>query len=338
MTHLKEDARFFWYSYARTKTPFYDHNRIARQQQERIEVLSQISQRRRERALRERERSPAADVDGSGLTRTGRGKKRKSREQEQSILFAKLPGELRMKIWEDVLCETGSVHVYLADHRCPHDVLKLMSATCIQPGENNPRLHDCIFNEERERTLNLLLTCKRIYAEAIDILYTSNTFFFSGTDHFQVFSRSVLPHRLEKIRRISIPVHGDPYPDRHFARSVEPSLDHYPFKIFDLFATMKGLKEVCLTINADSEPVAGTAIPGIATGPSTTTWLLQSKDNMYDLDIFGWAEQYQATACRMYGYISIEETIEVGRKFVYHTVDGLSFNDRWMSSKLLRLR
>jgi hypothetical protein len=191
MPQLKEHALYFWHTHPRIRliceiltSPilwryfvfgsgkrrvrhFYYTSRNSKYQQERMETLSRISQTRRERALRERERSPGAEGSWWRKSRKmrERKRKRKSREQEQSILFAKLPGELRMKIWEEVLCETGSVHVYLADHRSPDDVLKVMSATCTRPEEHNLRLHDCVFSEDNENkkyTINLLMTCKRM--------------------------------------------------------------------------------------------------------------------------------------------------------------------------------
>ena len=179
MGHFREDARVFWHSHPRIRNGFqvlaspisrpYQYCKSSARQRKSLKqynlteearqrqiTLSRNSQARRERALRERERSPGADASG----RDGKGKTRK--EQEQSILFAKLPGELRLKIWEEVLCETGSLHVYLAEDRYPDNVLKLMSATCTRPEERNLRLHDCIYNENKKHTIHLLLACKRM--------------------------------------------------------------------------------------------------------------------------------------------------------------------------------
>ncbi|KAF2751326.1 hypothetical protein M011DRAFT_110587 [Sporormia fimetaria CBS 119925] len=50
----------------------------------------------------------------------------------------------------------------------------------------------------------MLLTCRKLYREAIDILYANNTFTFSNPAALLIFSRSVLPRRLSRIRNIII--------------------------------------------------------------------------------------------------------------------------------------
>jgi hypothetical protein len=172
----------------------------------------------------------------------------------------------------------------------------------------------------------MVLTSTR-YAEAVDLLYSNNTLLFSGTDHFQIFCRSILPHRLDKVKKLTIPVHGDLCAYRYLARSVEPPLGWSSSYIFKLFANMKGLQKVCLTMNVGRYPTT-----------DITTWRLSCDSDPDGLGVFDEAERYQETACRFYGYIAIEETIEIDRKFVYNTVDNVLIQGRWMSGELIRLR
>lgn len=50
----------------------------------------------------------------------------------------------------------------------------------------------------------LLRTCRQLYAEAVDILYATNTFDFDHQDLFLLFARAVLPVRLEVVRRLHL--------------------------------------------------------------------------------------------------------------------------------------
>jgi hypothetical protein len=60
-----------------------------------------ISRNGRERAIVKRKRSLSVD----------RSKRRSAKLQEQSPFFCLPPAELRLKIYEMVLCETGKIHI-----------------------------------------------------------------------------------------------------------------------------------------------------------------------------------------------------------------------------------
>ncbi|PGH09180.1 hypothetical protein GX51_00934 [Blastomyces parvus] len=66
-------------------------------------------------------------------------------------------------------------------------------------------------NVPGEKLLPLVKSCRRIYLEAIDLLYTSNTFHFYHEDDFLAFSRAVLPQRMEKITSIHLHYFPDYY-------------------------------------------------------------------------------------------------------------------------------
>ncbi len=53
-------------------------------------------------------------------------------------------------------------------------------------------------------SLPLLLTCRQIYAEGIDMLYSSHMFSFSEPRLLNVFASTILPQRLHTIRKLHV--------------------------------------------------------------------------------------------------------------------------------------
>jgi hypothetical protein len=110
---------------------------LAKKQEEeqeiRDETLSNIEHNRRVRRLRGRKRD--VSVDGGW-----RRKKRGVVEQEQCVLLTKLPAELRIQVWEEVLCNAEEI--------------------CIVPGRlARDRLN---VRAERKCYLELLRTCRQM--------------------------------------------------------------------------------------------------------------------------------------------------------------------------------
>ncbi|KAF2252020.1 hypothetical protein BU26DRAFT_248751 [Trematosphaeria pertusa] len=149
-----------------------------------------IARAQRERAIQIRKRSISVDREDRRST---------TKTQNQSPLFAKLPVELRIKIYEMVLCETGQVNIIESWNR--HDPSRFYGRTCLVP---------VVYCRELARgkrctvQSNILFTCRRIYREAIDILYSGNAFIFWDRDNFILFSKTLVPHRLRKIRVICV--------------------------------------------------------------------------------------------------------------------------------------
>jgi len=54
------------------------------------------------------------------------------------------------------------------------------------------------------RLLNMLRTCRRVYTEAIVILYSHNTFDVNGPEAMISLSQTLLPHRLVAIRSLQL--------------------------------------------------------------------------------------------------------------------------------------
>jgi hypothetical protein len=56
---------------------------------------------------------------------------------------------------------------------------------------------DCLDPSPLSRAnLGLLQTCRQIYTEAVDLLYSENTFDFATAESFNSFAKTVLPRRL----------------------------------------------------------------------------------------------------------------------------------------------
>lgn len=79
------------------------------------------------------------------------GRRRRTKDQLQSSFFAKLPIELRLKIYEMVLSKTGQVHIIVGS-----DGTSLYGRTCRVPGRMCPQPSNCIVQG------NMLLTCRRM--------------------------------------------------------------------------------------------------------------------------------------------------------------------------------
>jgi hypothetical protein len=132
-----------------------------RKRRERHGALSSIAQRRRERALKSRKRSLSSD-------RSKRGKKVVAQGQSQSPFFSKFPAELRIKIYEMVLCGTGRLHIRFRPSVDGHDAMNLMSYSCLAENEHDVDHGDChsgIWERhyKQEQRISLLQTCRRAY-------------------------------------------------------------------------------------------------------------------------------------------------------------------------------
>ncbi|KAH7132611.1 hypothetical protein B0J11DRAFT_566089 [Dendryphion nanum] len=116
-------------------------------------------------------------------------------DQSQSVLMSKFPLEIRWKLYGYTLGdETIQLEIYNATLRgrmCSHI-----------PCQHNA---DCIGEQRKRRpAVALLRTCRIVYTEAIEFLYSSNTFAISPNlgEGFALplLSRLLLPQRLRQIR------------------------------------------------------------------------------------------------------------------------------------------
>ncbi|KAF2810086.1 uncharacterized protein BDZ99DRAFT_476301 [Mytilinidion resinicola] len=122
--------------------------------------------------------------------------------QSSSLLLQRLPLELRQEIWRLVL---GGSTIYF----CHADGSKFSGHVCDGPG------HACFFGgsvrtsgANRAKRLPLLLTCRQIYTEGIDLLYANTTFNIDEGPFFQdtlaELPQLLLPQRLACIRSLNL--------------------------------------------------------------------------------------------------------------------------------------
>ncbi|KAF9894052.1 hypothetical protein FE257_009025 [Aspergillus nanangensis] len=154
--------------------------------------------------------------------------------QGQSPLL-QLPVEIRLSIWEHYLgghqlhivrtnrfeSKTGRgrlVGIKCGEDPedfCAHDCwgkIVVRKAGCVADAVTpvEPRHYLGQFRDSPAEEINfvaLLLTCRLIYTETVDILYGRNTFAFDHIDSIISLSRTVLPQRLEKIRSVRLTYH-----------------------------------------------------------------------------------------------------------------------------------
>ncbi|KAI0975399.1 hypothetical protein F4678DRAFT_324756 [Xylaria arbuscula] len=144
--------------------------------------------------------------------------------------------------------------------------------------------------------LALLTTCRKIYTESIDVLYSTNTFRFplpapwDGTPHAQPrpiedFSSTILPQRLEQITRVSIGIYFPRFkvlnntltqnfpglrylelrariPTRNYAINMDPDTGALSQLVTGVRSRVAGAK-VVLRADLDNEvpPSLGTQLP-----------------------------------------------------------------------------
>ena len=134
----------------------------------RLGRLSAIRQGRRERAVKNGKRSPLADCPHWTGTK-------RANEQVQSLLFSKLPTELRIIIWQMVMCDTE--RIYVSFRGVPGDELRLSSSEYPEMAmDYGHRMRDArtaihvhrehdvqtVLHRSRFSRATLLPTCKRV--------------------------------------------------------------------------------------------------------------------------------------------------------------------------------
>ncbi|KAF2501043.1 hypothetical protein BU16DRAFT_189744 [Lophium mytilinum] len=129
---------------------------------------------------------------------------------QTSAFLLRLPVELRIQIYTDVL--GGSLFHCLPT---PRGVRHLRCSGIFRPGPRcfqSPQATDSYYhaNPHNSRVLfsktnlDFLATCRQIYVEGIDLLYSTNTFDFAHPLTFLWFAQTILPQRLAFITKLQI--------------------------------------------------------------------------------------------------------------------------------------
>ncbi|PMD43145.1 hypothetical protein L207DRAFT_542513 [Hyaloscypha variabilis F] len=164
--------------------------------------------------------------------------------------FFRLPFELREKIYGLVIGQRDMFHIMMK-RRTNHLLHPLVYRRCKVGGtlENcfsreckffSPVDGACLHVGPFDNIGGLLFTCRDIFREASNVLYTQNIFEIDHPMSFIIFQKTVNPSSLNSIKSISINLQRDidDLSSRHYER-----LELWP-KMWDIIAGMEGLEEI----------------------------------------------------------------------------------------------
>ncbi|KAL8649293.1 MAG: hypothetical protein Q9226_005640 [Calogaya cf. arnoldii] len=163
---------------------------------------------------------PSCPANSRRLKRT----RQTTADQSQSILFNRLPPEIREMIYAFALSDFAHIHLFRRrDNRLGHYKcysIHRPDSQLLKPGTyDTGELKGCKYpavtctnawipgrwqDDEITELLPLLKTCRRVYSEAINILYTRNLFCFPDIRTITTFTKTTLPHRLSLINTIEM--------------------------------------------------------------------------------------------------------------------------------------
>lgn len=117
-------------------------------------------------------------------------------EQAQSNFFARLPAELRTLIYTEIL--GGNVlHIVKREKRLGH------SRCTVNRLLQDERVYVCRSPTDRD-LMPMLKSCRKVYLEAIHLLYSRNVFAVNCMDSLIYLSYTTLSHRFNAIRALDI--------------------------------------------------------------------------------------------------------------------------------------
>ncbi|KAL2859177.1 hypothetical protein BJX68DRAFT_261625 [Aspergillus pseudodeflectus] len=126
---------------------------------------------------------------------------------QQQSLFFKLPPELRQMVYREALIPRAPIHVRRTHRRlCSTPCGGVPHSKCAQRMAADGTVLRRLQGEapHRDRILPLLRTCRGIYFEAVDLIYTANTLFFEDLATLAAFPRCVTPDRLSAIQCVRL--------------------------------------------------------------------------------------------------------------------------------------
>lgn len=137
-------------------------------------------------------------------------RQKKPSNQYLSPLFAKLPYEIRIQIYEIVLSDTGAVCIYTVPITIHNDRFHRLEATdCLLYLGTQPSQQELDrFGSSPMKSVRLnravLQTCRLVYSEALPLLYVYNQFVFNDLRHLVAFSHTIPQTHFEHIRSIRL--------------------------------------------------------------------------------------------------------------------------------------
>lgn len=175
------------------------------------ERMSAVHFEHRGRAINRRRNSLSIGKPTGRFTRMLR---KRTSDQAASPLFSKLPTEIREAIFEAVLVETGAV--LLASSGPGYSYFdrfsRIVGLVCDRATEDHIDQIPWGLPRGPDASLALLCTCRRIYTEALPILYSRTQFAFRETGDCVAFSQITPKPHLQRIRSLRIDIYcGNAY-------------------------------------------------------------------------------------------------------------------------------
>ena len=167
-----------------------------------------------------------------------------------SLLLQRLPIELRILIYSHVIGNDRFRLITIP--------WKVVAALDIDGNLSMNQEHFTVTNEivhTKRFPSNgnaLLMTCRQVYSEAVDLLYSSNTFVLHDLHTLETFAKSVPPQRLNAIRKLEIyysPVASIPY-QHEWGKHYD--LPHDLDWIWEIVTGMQGLRKLGIVLEAYS--------------------------------------------------------------------------------------
>jgi hypothetical protein len=134
-------------------------------------------------------------------------------DQSQSQLFTRLPLEIRQQIYA-YAAANSTVHIRTTHGGTRYSHYRCKCVTCLGSGyyhsPNQPnwkREWHCDkskWTEGNKLDITLLRTCRKMYGEAISVLYAENAFCFQSLHVLQGWLATLLPQRRDVLRKIHI--------------------------------------------------------------------------------------------------------------------------------------
>lgn len=129
--------------------------------------------------------------------------------------LGKLPVEIRQEIWGYVLGrETNVIIVINSKLRAvPESPFSIQAQGCYEPNpffqNDDLERYGAFFRPNRPA---ILRTCRQVYIEAVELLYSGDTFVFLNRDIWRYFVNAIQPRRLDVIRHIRVSFSEEDWP------------------------------------------------------------------------------------------------------------------------------
>ncbi|RHZ70279.1 hypothetical protein CDV55_100459 [Aspergillus turcosus] len=178
----------------------------------------------------------------------------RSHDQLQSLFFTKLAPEIRCMIYRGILVPSHALHVRRTHRRlCCMPCINLKRETsvthhshgsCYQPCADDGTVLRRLPGEtpRQNQILPLLCSCRRVYTEAIGLLYKANTFDFDDPLTVQALPLCMVPHRLASIRHIRLDIQA--FENRDILADVSSSWE----QACTVLAGIEALEELVVTL------------------------------------------------------------------------------------------